>query len=100
MGDIGVLTGATPVFKDLGIELESIKLSDLGRAKKVKITSDDTIIVGGAGKKADIEGGLSRSAKRSRPPTATMIARNFRSGWPSWLAASLRSTAVRRRRPR
>lgn len=56
MGDIGVLTNGTPVFKDLGIELESIKLSDLGRAKKVKVTSDDTIIVGGAGKKADIEG--------------------------------------------
>jgi len=56
MGDIGVLTGATPIFKDLGIDLESVKLTDLGKAKKVKVTSDDTIIVGGAGKKADIQG--------------------------------------------
>jgi len=56
MGDIGVLTKATPIFKDLGIELESVKLTDLGRAKKVKITSEHTIIVGGAGKKEDIEG--------------------------------------------
>ncbi len=56
IGDIGVLTGGTPIFKDLGIDLESVKLTDLGRAKKVKVTSDDTIIVGGAGKKADIEG--------------------------------------------
>src|SRR6187455_2807192 len=48
LGDIGVLTKATPIFKDLGIELESVKLSDLGRAKKVKITSEDTIIIGGA----------------------------------------------------
>ena len=56
MGDLGVLTAATPIFKDLGIELESVQLSDLGRAKKVKITSEETIIVGGAGKKSDIEG--------------------------------------------
>ncbi len=56
MNDLGVLTAGTPIFKDLGIELESVKLSDLGRAKKVRITSEETIIVGGAGKKADIEG--------------------------------------------
>ena len=34
-------------MKDLGIDLESVKLSDLGRAKKVKITSEETIVVGG-----------------------------------------------------
>ncbi|MEO8499209.1 MAG: chaperonin GroEL, partial [Planctomycetota bacterium] len=56
MGDLGVLTGGTPIFKDLGIELESVSLKDLGRAKKVKVTSEHTIIVGGAGKKADIDG--------------------------------------------
>ncbi len=56
MGDIGVLTGATPIFKDLGIDLESTKLSDLGRAKKIKITADDTVIIGGAGKKDAIDG--------------------------------------------
>ncbi|MBP86993.1 MAG: chaperonin GroEL [Planctomycetaceae bacterium] len=56
MGDLGVLTSSTPIFKDLGIELESVKLTDLGRVKKVKITSEHTIIVGGAGKKVDIEG--------------------------------------------
>ena len=56
LGDIGVLTGGTPIFKDLGIELESVKLSDLGRAKRVKVSAEDTIIVRGAGKKADIDG--------------------------------------------
>ena len=56
MGDLGVLTSATPIFKDLGIELESVKLSDLGQAKKIKITSEETIIVSGAGKKSDITG--------------------------------------------
>ena len=56
MGDLGVLTAGTPIFKDLGIDLEGVKLTDLGRAKKVRITSEDTVIVGGAGKKVDIEG--------------------------------------------
>ncbi len=56
LGDIAVLTGATPIFKDLGIDLESVKLSDLGRAKKIQITSDDTTIVGGAGSKDEIDG--------------------------------------------
>jgi chaperonin GroEL len=51
MGDIGVLCGGTPIFKDLGIDLESVKISDLGRSKKVKITSEETTIIGGAGKK-------------------------------------------------
>nr|WP_315850658.1 MULTISPECIES: chaperonin GroEL [Pirellulaceae] len=56
LGDIATLTGGTAIFKDLGIELESVKTSNLGRAKKVKLTSGETVIVGGAGKKADIEG--------------------------------------------
>ncbi|MEC8508437.1 MAG: chaperonin GroEL, partial [Planctomycetota bacterium] len=53
LGDIAVLTGGQAIFKDLGIDLEGVQLADLGRAKKVKITSDDTVIVGGKGKKAD-----------------------------------------------
>jgi len=56
MGDLAVLTGATPIFKDLGIELESVKISDLGKVGKLKITSDETIVVGGGGSKKDIEG--------------------------------------------
>jgi chaperonin GroEL len=56
LGDIAVLTGGKAIFKDLGIDLESVKLADLGRAKKVRITSEATTIVGGAGSKSDIEG--------------------------------------------
>jgi len=44
------------IFKDLGVELESIQLSDLGKVKKVKITSDATVFVGGGGKKDAIAG--------------------------------------------
>jgi chaperonin GroEL len=53
--DIAVLTGGQVISEDLGIKLENVTLDMLGRAKKVSITKDDTTIVAGAGKKADIE---------------------------------------------
>jgi chaperonin GroEL len=53
--DIAVLTGGQVISEDLGIKLENVTLDMLGRAKKVVITKDDTTIVGGAGKKPDIE---------------------------------------------
>jgi chaperonin GroEL len=54
--DIGYLTGCKPIFKDLGIQLENIKLTDLGRAKKVKVDAENTTVTEGVGKKAEIEG--------------------------------------------
>ncbi len=53
--DIAVLTGGQVISEDLGIKLENVTLDMLGRAKKVVITKDDTTIIDGAGKKADIE---------------------------------------------
>jgi chaperonin GroEL len=53
--DIAVLTGGQVVSEDLGIKLENVTIDMLGRAKKVVITKDDTTIVDGAGKKADIQ---------------------------------------------
>jgi chaperonin GroEL len=54
--DIAVLTGGKAIFEDLGIQLENVSLKDLGRAKKVKIDKDNTVVIEGAGKKADIQG--------------------------------------------
>ena len=51
MEDIAVLTGGQAIFKDLGIDLEAVQIKDLGKAKKVRITSEDTLIIGGTGKK-------------------------------------------------
>ena len=56
LGDIAALTGGKAIFKDLGIDLESVKMSDLGRAKKIRINGEGTTIVGGGGSKADIQG--------------------------------------------
>ena len=54
--DIAVLTGAEPIFKDLGIEMENISVKQLGQAKKVAIDNDDTIIIEGAGSQDAISG--------------------------------------------
>ena len=54
--DIAILTGGKVISEDLGIKLENVKLEDLGRAKKVTIDKDNTTIVEGNGKHADIEG--------------------------------------------
>lgn len=54
--DLAVLTAGKAVFKDLGLKLESVTLSDLGTAKKVRIDAENTTVIQGAGKKDAIEG--------------------------------------------
>ena len=54
--DIAVLTGGTVISEDLGIKLETVKLEDLGSAKKVVINKDNTIIIDGAGNSNDLLG--------------------------------------------
>lgn len=55
LGDLAALTGAEPIFKDLGVELENVQLKDLGTVKSIRITSEETIIVDGGGDKKDVE---------------------------------------------
>jgi chaperonin GroEL len=54
--DLAILTGGQVISEDLGIKLENITLDMLGRAKRVRIEKENTTIIDGAGKKADIEG--------------------------------------------
>ena len=54
--DIAILTGGRAITEDLGIKLESIKIDDLGKAKKITIDKDNTTIVEGAGSSQSIEG--------------------------------------------
>src|SRR3990172_5934888 len=56
LGDIATLTRGKAIFKDLGIQLENIKLQDLGRAKRVTIDAENTTIVEGAGDSKEIQG--------------------------------------------
>src|SRR6185436_2482470 len=54
--DIAILTGGKVISEDLGIKLENVKIEDLGRAKKVTIDKDNTVIIDGAGNKDDLTG--------------------------------------------
>jgi chaperonin GroEL len=54
--DIAILTGGKAITEDLGVKLENVKIEELGSAKKITIDKDNTTIVAGAGKSAEIEG--------------------------------------------
>jgi chaperonin GroEL len=54
--DIGILTGGEVLFESLGVKLENMQISDLGRAKKIVIDKDNTTIIEGAGKSGEIKG--------------------------------------------
>jgi len=54
--DIATLTGGRAIMEELGIQIESLELSDLGRAKKIVVDKDNTTIIEGAGKASDIKG--------------------------------------------
>src|SRR5205814_9578724 len=54
--DIAILCGGKSITEDLGIKLENIKIEDLGQAKKITADKDNTTIVEGKGKRADVEG--------------------------------------------
>ncbi len=56
LSDISVLTGAEAIFEDLGLEMEHIEISQLGRAKRITIDKDTTTIIEGAGKTSEIKG--------------------------------------------
>jgi len=68
--DIAVLTGGKVVSEELGIKLENIGLSDLGRAKRVTVDKDNTTIVDGAGKKGDIDGRIATIRKQIEETTS------------------------------
>ena len=56
LDDIAILTGGKVISEDLGIKLEAVTLADMGTATRVVLDKDNTTIIGGAGKKADIDG--------------------------------------------
>ena len=58
--DVAILTGGTMIAEDLGIKLENVTVQMLGRAKRVRIEKENTTIINGVGKKADIEGRISQ----------------------------------------
>jgi chaperonin GroEL len=68
--DIAVLTGGRCITEDLGIKLENIKIEDLGKAKRVTIDKENTTIVEGEGKKADIQGRVAQIRRQIEETTS------------------------------
>jgi chaperonin GroEL len=62
--DIAVLTGGKVISEELGLKLENVSLTDLGKAKRITVDKDNTTIVDGAGKKADIDGRIGTIRKQ------------------------------------
>ena len=70
MEDIAILTGGKFISEDLGIKLENIQVSDLGRAKRVTIDKDNTTIVEGAGKASEIQGRIAQIRRQIEETTS------------------------------
>ncbi|MSU62976.1 MAG: chaperonin GroEL [Pedosphaera sp.] len=70
MEDIAILTGGKFISEDLGIKLESIGLEDLGRAKSILVNAENTTIVAGAGKPAEIQGRISQLRRQVEETTS------------------------------
>jgi len=68
--DIAVLTGGKFISEDLGIKLESIELTDLGRAKKIVVDKENTTIVEGGGKSSDIQGRVNQIRRQIEETTS------------------------------
>ena len=68
--DIAVLTGGTAVMKDLGVDIEKISIGDLGQAKKIRIDSNNTTIIEGAGSTSDIKGRIAQIGREIEGTTS------------------------------
>jgi chaperonin GroEL len=68
--DLAILTGGKVIAEELGLKLENVGMADLGRAKRIVVDKDNTTIVGGAGKKNDIEGRINTIRKQIEDTTS------------------------------
>ncbi len=70
LADLAIVTGGRFISEDLGIKIESIELSDLGSAKRIIITKDDTTVIGGAGKVSAVKGRIDQIRKQIEGTTS------------------------------
>jgi chaperonin GroEL len=70
LGDLAVVTGGRFISEELGVKLENLQLSDLGRAKRVVVTKDDTTVVEGAGKSSEIKARIEQIRKQIEQTTS------------------------------
>jgi chaperonin GroEL len=86
--DIAILTGGTVISDEVGLQLEKATLNDLGEAKKIVVEKENTTIIDGAGKAADIKARIESIRQQARKRPATTTRRSCRSASRSSPAAS------------
>jgi chaperonin GroEL len=96
LDDIATLTGGAVISEEVGRKLDSVTIEDLGRARRVSSDKDNTTIVEGKGKEADIKPESNRSRRKSRKPPLISTVRNCRNAWPNYPAALLLSKSALR----
>lgn len=84
--DIAVLTGGKVISEETGMKLEDAKLDSLGRAEKVNIDKDNTIIVNGAGKKGENQWKDQPDQSSIESTTSDYDKKNYKSAWLNFLA--------------
>ena len=85
--DMAVLTGGTVISEEVGLSLEKATIKDLGRAKKVQVSRENTTIIDGVGDKANVDARVAQIKTQIQTPPRITIARSCRNAWPSWPAA-------------
>ena len=81
---MAILTGGQVIAEELGLQARERATQPLGKCRRVIIDKDNTTLVGGAGKKAEIQGRIEPDSHADRAtPLPTTIAKSSRSGWPS-----------------
>ena len=83
--DIAILTGGRCMTEDLGIKLENVQLADLGRAKRVSVDKENTVIVEGSGKASDIQGRVKQIRRQIDETTSDYDREKLKSVSLSWL---------------
>ena len=81
--DIAILTGGTVISEEVGLSLEGATLEDLGQAKRISVTKENTTIVDGAGDSGDIEARVKQIRTQIEKLHQTTIERNCKSEWRS-----------------
>ena len=85
--DIAVLTGGTVISEEIGLSLESATLENLGSAKRVTISKENTIVVDGAGVEVDIQARITQIRAQVAETSSDYDRENCKSVWPSCPAA-------------
>ena len=98
--DIAILTGAKFISEDLGIKLESVELSDLGKAKTIVVDKENTTIVEGGGKSSDIQGRVNQIRRQIEETTSDYDREKLQERLPISPVVWPSSTSVPQPRPR